>query len=119
MLINGTTTNAEIWYNFSQNEVQEFENLDKLFFRRILRVPKSTPIESFYLETGALPVGLIIQSRRLNYLHRILRSEKTGMLYSFFITQWYRPSKGDWTEQVKADLEEFSTPEDFDYISGK
>ena len=35
MLINGITTNAEIWYNFTQNEVQEFENLDKLFLRRI------------------------------------------------------------------------------------
>ena len=52
MLINGTTTNAEIWHNFSQSDSQEFDNLDKLFFRRLLRVPKSTPIKSFYLEWG-------------------------------------------------------------------
>jgi hypothetical protein len=32
LLINGTITNAEIWYNLSESEVQEFENLDKLFF---------------------------------------------------------------------------------------
>ena len=80
MLINGTIKNAEIWYNFNQNEVREFQNLDKLFFRRILRVPKSTPTEAFYLKTGAIPIGLIIQSRRLNYLHRILKSDHSGML---------------------------------------
>ena len=119
MLINGTTTNAEIWYNFSQNEVQEFENLDKLYLRRILRVPKSTPTESFYLETGAIPVGVIIQSRRLNYLHRILTSDKSGMLYKFFLAQWNNPSKGDWTEQVKADLKEFGLSVDFDGIASK
>ena len=32
LLRNGTITNAEIWYNLSESEVQEFENLDKLFF---------------------------------------------------------------------------------------
>ena len=47
MLVNGTTTNAEIWYNLSESDIEEFENLDKLFFRRLLEVPKSTPIESF------------------------------------------------------------------------
>ena len=119
MLINGTITNAEIWYNFNQNEVQEFQNLDKLFFRRILRVPKSTPTEAFYLETGVIPIGLIIQSRRLNYLHIILKSDHSGMLYKFFIAQWKNPSKGDWTEQVKADLIEFGISMDFNDIKRK
>ena len=32
MLINGTLTNAEIWYNLSKSEVEEFEALDRLFF---------------------------------------------------------------------------------------
>ena len=41
------------------------------------------------------------------------------MLYSFFITQWYKPSKGDWTEQIKLDLEEFNIPIDLEYISSK
>ena len=41
------------------------------------------------------------------------------MLYTFFITQWYNPSKGDWTELVKADLGQFDIPIDFDYITKK
>ena len=35
MLINGTMTNAEVRYNFSDSEVREFENLDKLFFKKL------------------------------------------------------------------------------------
>ena len=41
------------------------------------------------------------------------------MLYSFFLTQWHTPSKGDWTEQVKADLEEFKIPCSFEHILSK
>ena len=41
------------------------------------------------------------------------------MSYSFFLTQWENPSKGDWTEQVKAYLIYFNIPIDFDYIHSK
>ena len=116
MLINGVTTNAEIWYNFSESDSQEFENLDKLFFRRLLKVPQSTPTEAFYLEMGAVPIGIIIKARRLNYLHSILRGDRSGMLYSFLLTQWHNPSKGDWSELVKDNLEEFGIPADFKLI---
>ena len=43
------------------------------------------------------------------------------MLYSFlfFITQWYSPSPGDWTEQVKLDLDDLNIQCDFYYIEKK
>jgi hypothetical protein len=119
MLVNGVTTNAEIWYNLSESDIQEFENLDKLFIRKLLQVPKSTPVEALFLEMGAIPMGVIIQARRLNYLHSILRRDHSGMLYSFFTTQWHNPSKGDWTEQVRKDLEEFGIPCNFEHIRSK
>ena len=46
LLVSGVTTNAEVWHNFSESEMTELESLDKLFFRKLLGVPKSTPIES-------------------------------------------------------------------------
>ena len=119
MLVNGVTTNAEIWYNLSESDIQEFENLDKLFIRKLLQVPKSTPVEALFLETGAIPMGVIIQARRLNYLHSILRRDHSGMLYSFFTTQWHNPSKGDWTEQVRKDLEEFGIQSNLEHIKSK
>ena len=41
------------------------------------------------------------------------------MVYSFFITQWFKPSKGDWTEQVKEDLSDFEIPCNLSYIEAK
>ena len=119
MLLNGSLTNSEIWYNFSAGEVEEFESLDRLFFRRLLETPVTTPTESYYLEFGILPVSIVIKARRINYLHSILKKDKKGMVFSFFITQWYSPSPGDWTEQVRQDLNDFNIPCSFDLIESK
>ena len=119
MLVNGTMTNSEVWYNVTESEVAEFENLDKLFFMKILGVPGSTPTEAFCLEFGVLPLGVILKARRINYLHRILKSDKKRMLYSFFIIQWLNPTKGDWTEQVKVDLEDLGITDEFEWIERK
>ena len=41
------------------------------------------------------------------------------MLYTVFITQWHHPCKGDWTEQIKTDLEDLKIPCSFPYILSK
>ena len=41
------------------------------------------------------------------------------MVYSFFITQWYKPCKGNWTKQVKEDLTDFRIPPTLEYVEGK
>ena len=38
------------------------------------------------------------------------------MLCSFFITQYYNPTPGDWTEQAKVDFEDFNISLDFESI---
>ena len=102
-----------------QKDVKEFENLDKMFFRKLLGVPVSTPTEAFCLELGVLDINTIIKSRRINYLHSILRRNKNSMLYSFFFTQWNNQTKGDWTEIVRGDLEDFQIPCSLDSIAAK
>ena len=119
MLVNGILTNSEIWYGLTNSEINEFEDLDRLFLRRILKVPISTPQEAFHLELGILPIGIIIKARRINYLHYLVSRRKSEMLHQFFITQWNIPCKGDWTETVRGNLEEFDIPIDLDYIRNK
>ena len=41
------------------------------------------------------------------------------MLYSFFITQWNNPCKGDWSEYVKQDLKDFQIHQSFQEIQSK
>ena len=119
IFLNGILTNAEIWYSFTEAEIKEFENLDKKLLRKILQVPISTPQEALYLELGILPIGVIVKARRINYLHYLVHRNKSEMLYSFFITQWNNPSRGDWTETVKADLADFNIPCNFEFLRSK
>ena len=41
------------------------------------------------------------------------------MLYSFFLTQWLNPTKGDWVLQVKEDLMDLEIPCSFDFKRSK
>ena len=106
-LINGFLTNAEVWYGLSKAQTDELEEVDKLLLRRILNAPLSACVESLYLELGLIPINIIIKSRRILYLHYLLRLNKTEMLYKVFQAQLKYPSKDDWTEMVKRDLKDF------------
>ena len=119
MFLNGILTNAEVWYNITKEEIKLFEDLDRTLLRKIMKVPFSTPSEAFYLELGILPISIIIKARRVNYLHYILRREENEMLYNFFMTQWHNETIGDWTQQIKIDLDDLEIPCDFEYIKSK
>ena len=116
MFLNGILFNAEVWYGLTKSDVNEFEKLDRLLLRRVLQVPVSTPQEAYYLELGIIPIGVIIKKRRLQYLHHLVKREESEMLHQFFITQWNKPTRGDWTETAKDNLEEFGLQADFGFL---
>ena len=68
--------------------------------------------------TERINIPLIVQQGGI-CIHSILKRDKRGMLFSFFITQWYSASPGDWTEQVKLDLDDLNIQCDFYYIEKK
>ena len=119
VFVNGILTNVEVWYGLKNSEIDEFEALDKMLLRKILKAPVSTPIESLYLELGCLDIETIIKSRRLNYLHYLVTREEKEMLSLFFNTQWKYPNRKDWVEQVRSDLEDFDIPANLDFIREK
>ena len=106
-LINGILTNAEIWYSLGRKEIEDLEQIDRIYLRQVLNAPRSVSSESLYLELGIIPISIIIKTRRLSYLHYLANLEPSEMLYKVFITQWKFPVKDDWTEQVKIDMKEF------------
>ena len=93
--------------------------MDLTLLRKLLKVPFSTPSEAFYLELGIIPIGVILKARRVNYLHYILTREESEMLYTFFITQWHNETPGDWTQQIRIDLEDLKIPCDFEFLKSK
>ena len=72
MFINAILFNAEIWYGLTKAEINDFEELFRLLLRRILKVPVSSPKESFHLELGLIPIGDIVKLRRIQYLHHLV-----------------------------------------------
>ena len=116
MLVNGVLTNAEVWFGLTQSDIKKLEEVDKIFMRQLFRVPKTCPIESFYLETGKIPLKFVIKTRRITYLHHLLTRDKDEMLYKVFEAQLENPIKNDWITQVEDDLISFGIPIDFDFM---
>ena len=119
MFINGVLFNAEVWYGLTKAEINEFEKLDRLLLRKILAVPFSPPQEAFYLELGIVPISVVIKIRRLQYLHNLVNRKEKEMIPQFFVTRWMNPTRGDWTETVRNDLEEFGIQEDIEFLKSK
>ena len=77
MFINGILNNSEAWYGLTKSDISEFEDLDRLLLRRILKAPISTPQEALYLELGLIPIGILIQAKRIKFLHYFLSWKET------------------------------------------
>ena len=114
--INSVLTNAEVWHPIQENSIKNLEKADKILLRKILSTPSTTSIELLYLETGSIPLMDILKCRRINYLHYILNSDSSEMLYKVFISQIRNPTKGDWPQIVKKDLADFNITFSFEEI---
>ena len=71
-------------------------------------MPNSLCVESLYLELGIIPIHVILKARRVNYLHYLATLKTDEMLYKVFKAQWDYPVKGDWTLDVRKNLEELN-----------
>ena len=67
--------NCEAWSNISDNDYKQLQNAQLAFLRRVMEVPKSTPVPATFLELGILPIRYEIEKRQLLFLKRILSRE--------------------------------------------
>ena len=87
LLVNGILFNSEIWYNISEKELRELEEVNETFLRRVLKAHSKTAIEALYLELGCIPLRYIIMSRRVNFLFYLMNLNKEELLHKFFQAQ--------------------------------
>ena len=106
LFLSSILLNCEAWYGLTLSDVEQLEIVDQALLKKILDAPSSTPNVSLYLEMGCLPIRFIIKSRRIMFLHYILSEEDDSLMLKFFKAQLENPSLGDWSEQVKDDLDE-------------
>ena len=106
MLVNGIMFNSEAWHNITDKDMMMLEKVDEALLRGLIAAHSKTPLEALYLETGSLPLRYILKSRRIMYLHNILKKEENELIRKIYETQKQNPSAGDFSELVRNDLTE-------------
>ena len=106
MLVNGILFNTEALHNIQQRHIDQLEECDKMFMRRLFDAEQGTPIESFYLESSAWPLRFIIMGRKFMYYWTLLRKSESELVKQVFDAQRKFPSKknNDWVSEVQGDL---------------
>ena len=86
--------------------IDQLEECDKIFLRRLFDAEQGTPIESFYLESSAWPLRFIIMGRKFMYYWTLLRKSESELVKQVFDAQRKFPSKknNDWVSEVQGDL---------------
>ena len=98
--------NSEVWHVLSNAKLVKLETVGQSLLRGILNSHSKTPKEFLHLETGTVPIRLIIAQRRLNYLKHITGSHDSELIKRVFIAQKEQPISGDFIKLVENDLKD-------------
>ena len=96
--------NSEACHGITATHVARLQVVDNAVMHEIISGHSKVPTEFLYLEMGALPISNVLISRRLNYLKHILDRPDKELIKRVYQEQKENPTKGDWTEWVKADI---------------
>ena len=108
LLVNGILFSTEVLHKISSKHINQLEECDKIFMRRLFEAEQGTPIESFYLETSAWPLRFILMARKLMFYWTILNKSESELVKAVYNAQRDFPSrnKDDWTSEVQGVLKE-------------
>ena len=79
-LINGMFCSIEALYGLNQSHIEQLEQVDKFFMRKVFSCVITTPTEAYYLETGALLLRFINAARRLLFYRTILHEPESELV---------------------------------------
>ena len=112
IFLNGTLVNMETWPHSTTKRIEAFERIEQTYCRKILAAHSKTPLETLYLELGILPFRFHLTKKRILYYQNILQRENHEITKMVAIAQKEECSKGDFYEQVKADMGTIGISED-------
>ena len=90
-----------------KKDVEDLEDLDKIYLRRVFETASSAPIPALYLELGIIPLRFKIQAKRLMFLYYLLTRDENELTSQVLQAQIDDPIKGDWILTVMDDLKSF------------
>ena len=83
LLVSSCLYNCQCWYNLTDKDINDLSSLDVVFFTRLFGLPKTTPRESFYLETGEVDFETEIKKRRILYFQKLMKRNKKSLPFCF------------------------------------
>ena len=107
MLKNSVLCSSEVLYGIKSDHIDTLEKCDKLLFTKMFGVPNSCAYESFFLETGAIPIRFIIIGRRLMYYWCLLNKSEDELAKKVLNIQKQFPACDDWILEVQENLNFF------------
>ena len=76
MIENGLLFNSKAWHSVSPYDLTPLAKVNEVLLRFLLDSLAKAPLETMYLETGAISIRFIVASRRMNYLQTIMKREE-------------------------------------------
>ena len=101
MLVGTLLSSSEAWYNVSEADLGQVEQVDKSLWCNLLEVARTIPYDLLCLELGVEPLRFIIMRKRLIYLQHILKQKESSLVRQFLLTQSINPKKKDWVTTIK------------------
>ena len=104
-VINGIMTCVEVLHDITKQQVEKLKNVDEVYLRKLLGAHSKVAKEALFIETGKIPINLILKVRRLMYWWHLINKDKETMLYKVYDAQNCIPVKGDWVNFLNSDNE--------------
>ena len=114
--IPGLVANAESW-SLSKAEIKEIERVEYQALRSMFDLPLHIPIPALLFTFGTMYTNLRIETRRLNYLHRILTRPNTHWTNQTF--HILNEQNTGWAKSIKLTLRSLDLPTDLAIIKNK
>ena len=105
MLLNGILFNSETWHGIKDADIESFEKVDQFLLKGLAKQHPKGPTAALYLELGQAPIRFIWASRSILYLQTILKRNPTELTQKMYKAQATDPSKGDFCELVRKNME--------------
>ena len=104
MLVGTLLSCSEAWYNITEVQLGQLEQVDKSLWCNLLEIARTVPYDLVCLELGIEPLRYIIMKRRLIYLQHILKQKESSLVRQFLKTQMTDLKTKDWGTTVQKDL---------------
>ena len=104
MLVNGILYSTEALISLNKSHIDTLEACDKDFMAKLFYVPHTTPYETYYTETAAIPLRFLLTGRRLMFYWSVLQKPESELVKQVYLATREFPSKGGWQSNIMDDL---------------